>query len=595
MAIELRYESEASPSASEYGASLFSIDSIGKRPAYSGFTTPGSTRDVNQQADITSNLAAKNLALLSFGSYFDANLFGLNHRCHHDILPDKFHTCSHPYHSSYNEGNLPLLLFRLEAPKESHSEPIGYLVENGKVVLDYQGNPVRNFPFLPRYISVKPSGWLVEFWMRSDTRLTYRDIKARMTAKNEELPSDNVLNMRRERDARKPLGLSCWTARRGGITKAELERVERLSSENVKYNTSLKVRFDLQPAALESRSFDPNAMPQYYPLDIFLDHPNELHNAGHRLEDSIELLFRLQVLASDLGLNDWKDLPENELPQWWPKAKGKANADLTSVNQSQLSSASGSVLSTPRSVSKRRMSWKTPPKSRLSVAFTAETPECPTQSASPFMNAISPSADFFTGDTVGATGYTDQFDTIAHRTDINNALAANYSELGMHQPLQGLGVHQLWTSPISGLNGQNVEIATAYNESTVVSRQANFFPAPFQGCLDDYHLFDGPYISGYSTPYNQAASTEHLDNIAMQIDQRCRASNYPQGINKFSPSPSQFRAPSSLSIRRNHAHKVNTSTGEIMTRNNPFPWRRHQRNMSSQRSFENFLRDNLPY
>ncbi|KMU90679.1 hypothetical protein CIHG_08490 [Coccidioides immitis H538.4] len=255
MAIELRYESEASPSASEYGASLFSIDSIGKRPAYSGFTTPGSTRDVNQQADITSNLAAKNLALL------------------YDILPDKFHTCSHPYHSSYNEGNLPLLLFRLEAPKESQSEPIGYLVENGKVVLDYQGNPVRNFPFLPRYISVKPSGWLVEFWMRSDTRLTYRDIKARMTAENEELPSDNVLNMRRERDARKPLGLSCWTARRGGITKAELERVERLSSENVKYNTSLKVRFDLQPAALESRSFDPNAMPQYYPLDIFLGPP----------------------------------------------------------------------------------------------------------------------------------------------------------------------------------------------------------------------------------------------------------------------------------------------------------------------------------
>ena len=58
--------------------------------------------------------------------------------------------------------------------------------------------------------------------MRTDRRLSYRDIKARMTAPMAEKPRENTLNMRREREARGPLALSCWTTKRGNIARVEV-------------------------------------------------------------------------------------------------------------------------------------------------------------------------------------------------------------------------------------------------------------------------------------------------------------------------------------------------------------------------------------
>ncbi|KAJ9317951.1 hypothetical protein DTO271D3_1656 [Paecilomyces variotii] len=240
--------------------------------------------------------------------------------CPHTKVPDCLHTCTHPYHSSYSEGCLPPLIFRLDTLVTVKQSFLGLLIENGKTVEDADGVPIRDFPFLPRYISVKVSGWLLEYWMRTDTRLTYRDIKARMTAPASELPLDNTLNMRREREARTPLKLSCLTTRRGQISRKEVERVESWTPDQVSYNTTMDIEYELVggkkvPSRLRSKTLT-SSEPRCYPLDTFLD-GRQIHTPGPRIMETIELFYQLSDTATALNLPSWVDLPLEYLPTSW--------------------------------------------------------------------------------------------------------------------------------------------------------------------------------------------------------------------------------------------------------------------------------------
>lgn len=197
---------------------------------------------------------------------------------------------------------------------------VNLLIENGKVVEDADGFPIRDFPFLPRYISVKVSGWLLEYWMRTDTRLTYRDIKARMAVQASELPLDNTLNMRREREARTPLKLSCLTTRRGQIARKEVERVESWTPDQVSYNTTMDIEYKpvegkMVPYRLRSKALI-SAEPRYYPLDTFLDE-GEIHEPGPRVKETIALFYQLSDTATAMDLSSWEDLPLEYLPKSW--------------------------------------------------------------------------------------------------------------------------------------------------------------------------------------------------------------------------------------------------------------------------------------
>ncbi|EGD87827.1 hypothetical protein H112_04297 [Trichophyton rubrum D6] len=242
-----------------------------------------------------------------------------------DDTPNMFHTCEHPYHSKYNSTHLPPLLFRLEAPEEPSIRPaVLHLMDDDAAPSSKGSNAVRDFPFLPRYISIRVPGWLLEYWMRTDSRLTYRDIKARMTAPPADIPSDNALNMRREREARSPLGLSCWTTRRGGITKAEVERVERLSQSQISFNTTTAIEYASGangkkfPLHLLMKRLD-GGPSQRYPLDTFMDGKKGPHLPGQRLESTIQLLCQLQDYANALGEDDWRSLAPEYLPETWAK------------------------------------------------------------------------------------------------------------------------------------------------------------------------------------------------------------------------------------------------------------------------------------
>lgn len=268
-----------------------------------------------------------------------------------DDTPNMFHTCEHPYHSKYSSAHLPPLLFRLEAPEEPFIRPaIQHLMDDNAAPSTKGSNTIRDFPFLPRYISIRVPGWLLEYWMRTDSRLTYRDIKARMTAPPADIPSDNALNMRREREARSPLGLSCWTTRRGSITKAEVERVERLSQSQISFNTTTAIEYASGangkkiPVHLLMKRLD-GGPPHRYPLDTFMDGKQGPHLPGQRLESTIQLLCQLQDYANALGEDDWRSLAPEYLPETWARRAAnrlRRQAEKATESEENLTHATSS-------------------------------------------------------------------------------------------------------------------------------------------------------------------------------------------------------------------------------------------------------------
>ena len=246
--------------------------------------------------------------------------------------PGQYHTCPHPYHSNYDEKNLPPLLFRMDEPPQPAVLPeLGVLVENGEEVKDDEGHPIRNFSFLPRYISMNPPGWLLEYWMRTDERLTYKDILARMTGPVADRPKENTLNMRRQREVREPLALSGWDTPQGKITRVDLERVERWTPDQIRHNTTMLIEYyNGQPVHLKAKTQDGEA--HYCPLITFLnvrDHEGyfQLHNPSNRVLKAVELFENLSNKARELGLQSWHSLPEEHLPERW---KPKEN-DLVQI------------------------------------------------------------------------------------------------------------------------------------------------------------------------------------------------------------------------------------------------------------------------
>ncbi|CAF9921685.1 MAG: hypothetical protein ALECFALPRED_001856 [Alectoria fallacina] len=96
---------------------------------------------------------------------------------------------------------------------------IGVMKYKGRVVLDYAGNPIRNFR-IPLTISSKVEGLRLESWLRSDDRLTLGDIEARLWTKDApdggKIPTfDKRALSKRASNARIRVGLISWASRKG--------------------------------------------------------------------------------------------------------------------------------------------------------------------------------------------------------------------------------------------------------------------------------------------------------------------------------------------------------------------------------------------
>lgn len=87
--------------------------------------------------------------------------------------------------SSTRPHRIPVLTLWSEAPGSAPTYPIGYLLFNGRLILDYAGSPIRAFRHLPLTISTAVKGFRLEAWSRQDNhRARIDDVLARMRTLN---------------------------------------------------------------------------------------------------------------------------------------------------------------------------------------------------------------------------------------------------------------------------------------------------------------------------------------------------------------------------------------------------------------------------
>ena len=115
-----------------------------------------------------------------------------------------------------------LLFFHRPTAENVSKKEIGCLECDGKVLLDFRGEPLRDFPNLPLVISSHVEGWRVEAWLRADARMHVSDITARLPVKWARNPAGQRVPMPiygdgtiRERATkfRNKAGLITWTSK----------------------------------------------------------------------------------------------------------------------------------------------------------------------------------------------------------------------------------------------------------------------------------------------------------------------------------------------------------------------------------------------
>ena len=262
------------------------------------------------------------------------------------VLPhsDALVTSSFPHCDEWSEANLPEILFYIKPPKsEYEGQPVGFVEENGESVkVGGNNKPLRDFPILPRRISLEVPGWLVETWRRIDPRITYPDILDRQLEDPRlglKKLDKNALQNHCRRECRMILGL--WTSyeRREVPHRTDVEAIEFLSFQNVLLNTVLNVSPDRQDRltklCLTRGGVD--GCGKYYakPCEVTADNWSETtfqldhfvlktevpSNGLHPMDTSMlaawELSLILQERARIHGVSHWKKLEDCCRPVSW--------------------------------------------------------------------------------------------------------------------------------------------------------------------------------------------------------------------------------------------------------------------------------------
>jgi hypothetical protein len=253
-------------------------------------------------------------------------------------------TSPFPHSDEWSEDQLPEILFYIKPPKsEFEGQPVSFLQENGEVVkVGEYGKPMRDFPILPRRISLEVPGWLVETWRRLDPRITYPDILDRQIEdpiQRLKKLDKNALQNHCRRECRMILGM--WTnyERREVPHRTDVEAIECLSYQNVMLNTILNVCPDRQDrltkVRLTKRSQDgcgkyyaepyevneTNLYQTTFPIDRFVlkseAGPNGLHPMDRSMLAAWELSLILQERARHHGVSHWKKLGDSCRPISW--------------------------------------------------------------------------------------------------------------------------------------------------------------------------------------------------------------------------------------------------------------------------------------
>lgn len=403
--------------------------------------------------------------------------------------------------------------------------------------------------------------------MRSDSRLTYRDIKARMAA--DELPSDNALNMRREREARNPLGLSCWTSRRGDVSRVEVERVERWTPDQISYNTTMVVEYTdpspdgakRAPLHLRSKTLVP-AAPVYFPLDTFLENGRQ-HIPSRRIAAAIDLFYRLSEKAVEQQLDTWQDLGPSDLP--WRSSKHSKGNGPGKKHRNKV---------------RHTRRWKCPRaptndgSQELQEGNSIELMDAPA-SESENMNAAHESQRAETSSDTDDEGirvsglpkieahYNCREPVDVH---VDNKQQWDSNVYG-GSASKALNVVQPWTTVNRPLASHSSGVDQPTSNAVVVDKPRQVVPFSSFG---DIRLRQTAQqaLSSLGTITQQTSQQETVDGKHIKPDpeaQEPESNTEPRWFNRY-----RFNGSGPYSVRNNHNHALHTSTDEVMRRNNPF-------------------------
>lgn len=449
----------------------------------------------------------------------------------------------------------------------------------------------------------------MEYWMRSDPRLTYRDLKARMTAAKEDLPSDNALNMRREREARLPLGLSCWTTRRGEITKTEVERVERWSHDQITLNTTLDIEYTRRPGTrpvaifLLSKSLV-EAPPCKYDICTFLDESQQPHTPGPRIRAAIELLFQLQDAVITCGVSGWKDLPSEYLPRSWTRRSN--HLTLTSLQGQQ------GVQSVFPGSNKKRVHQTTATtdvyrdNGDRSVAGVAkmkkendqlsglrgkkEAGEKQRLGDSPIFTPADKGMAEVPASSPISTEVASQFHQDESSKDVIMAHGPKLYDIPRFKGGSATDLPQTApSSPSQNESGRDTHFRLNFPDSPPeppLQHQDPFglsrSPSALSNSQDSSNGYSSYQIESFPT-FGRQLTYDNSAEVDMDIGPDGRRN---KGCGDFH----RFNGAGISSVKNNPGHPVNTNTIGILQRNNPFVYAR-QPLMAAQRSFETFVMD----
>lgn len=137
-----------------------------------------------------------------------------------------------------NPRDRPDVLRQWQAPvtRQNPGDQPGLMRFNGRTVLDWKGNEIREFSNLPKTISSKVEGWRVEAWTREDPRLKLSDIMARLRtvqrSNGDVEPKTNVrIISSRTTRFRDKAGLISWNPRPDAALKIRFLETLRTSQQ----------------------------------------------------------------------------------------------------------------------------------------------------------------------------------------------------------------------------------------------------------------------------------------------------------------------------------------------------------------------------
>ena len=249
--------------------------------------------------------------------------------------------------AQWSDNNLPAVIGMLDPPPGWYYEPMpqARLQPNGMPVLSPHGLKVRNFQHLPHVLPnyQEIEGYAVEAYWRGHRDFQYTDIRARQPNGGVDYHNSAMSN-KRDRKCRKLYPMLCWVLKAHGVTRNDVQVVERLTAAQVRHNTTWIVL----PHGIQQPG-NPNRV---LPLDYFL-HDGQPHHPSERVLQAFHELVRLRTLTRQFAIANWRELP-GHLHPGYSRTKGQGvkakAAAIVAANQPQTP-VSSPLTTPPSSVS----------------------------------------------------------------------------------------------------------------------------------------------------------------------------------------------------------------------------------------------------